>query len=117
MGRPTKYEPRFCEEVENLMRQGFSKTAAAGHIGVDRDTFLNWAKEHPEFFGAIKRGEAARTMKLEQDLLDAVDGPRVTSRIFALKNAAPDEWKDKREMEHGGTNGGPIMFRWLDADN
>ena len=105
IGRPTKYEPRFCEEVESLMRLGYSKTAAAGAIGVDRDTFLNWAKEHPDFFGAVKRGEAARTHKLETDLLLAPDGPNVTSRIFALKNAAPEEWKDKQTLEGAGDNG------------
>lgn len=87
------------------MRQGFSKTAAAGAIGVDRDTFLNWAKEHPAFFGAVKRGEAARTHKLETDLLLAPDGPNVTSRIFALKNAAPEEWKDRREVDNTSSDG------------
>ena len=110
MGRPSKYDPRFCDEVEDLMRQGFSKTAAAGAIGVDRDTFLNWAKEHPDFFGAVKRGEAARTHKLETDLLLAPDGPNVTSRIFALKNAAPEEWRDK--ITHEGTGPeGEIIFK------
>jgi hypothetical protein len=104
-GRPTKYEPRFCEEVESLMRLGYSKTAAAGAIGVSRDTLLEWAKEIPEFSGAVKRGEAARTHKLETDLLLAPDGPNVTSRIFALKNAAPEEWKDKREVDNTSSDG------------
>lgn len=109
-GRPTKYEPRFCEEVESLMRLGYSKTAAAGAIGVDRDTFLNWAKEFPAFFGAVKRGEAARTHKLETDLLLAPDGPNVTSRIFALKNAAPEEWKDKQAIDHTNSDGSLTAF-------
>jgi hypothetical protein len=104
-GRPSKYDPRFCEEVEDLMRQGFSKTAAAGAIGVDRDTLLNWAKEHPAFFGAVKRGEAARTHKLETDLLRAPDAPTVTSRIFALKNAAPEEWRDRQQHDHTSSDG------------
>ena len=109
MGRPSKYDPRFCDEVEDLMRQGFSKTAAAGAIGVDRDTFLNWAKEHPDFFGAVKRGEAARTHKLETDLLLAPDGPNVTSRIFALKNAAPEEWREKQVIIGAGENGEHVV--------
>jgi len=109
MGRPSKYDPRFCDEVEDLMRQGFSKTAAAGAIGVDRDTFLNWAREHPDFFGAVKRGEAARTHKLETDLLLAPDGPNVTSRIFALKNAAPEEWREKQVIIGAGENGEHVV--------
>lgn len=99
-GRPSSYDPKFCDEVESLMRQGFSKTAAAGAIGVCRMTLLNWTQEHPEFLDAVKRGEAARTHKLEADLLLAPDGPNVTSRIFALKNAAPEEWKDRQAIDH-----------------
>lgn len=93
-GRPTDYRPEFCEEVEDFMRQGFSKMAAAGHIGVCYQTLKNWMGTHPEFFAAVKRGEAARVIFLERDLIAAETGPKVTSRIFALKNAAPDEWKD-----------------------
>jgi hypothetical protein len=86
--------------------QGYSKTAFAGSIGVSRDTILEWAKGYPEFSGAVKQGEAARTRFLEMELLSADTGPRVTSRIFALKNACPDEWRDKQEHAHTGANGG-----------
>ncbi|NJM13328.1 MAG: hypothetical protein HC889_16950 [Synechococcaceae cyanobacterium SM1_2_3] len=114
-GRPTEYTSDLCEKVESLMRQGYSKTAAAGAIGVCRQTILNWQEQHPEFLGAVKRGEAARTHKLETDLLQAPDGPNVTSRIFALKNAAPEEWKDKQSVEHGGADGGPLVIQWRNA--
>jgi hypothetical protein len=108
-GRPSKYDPAFCEVVEDTMRAGFSKMAAAGRLGVCYDTLKNWMGEHPEFFAAVKRGQAARTEKLETDLLAAETGPQVTSRIFALKNAAPDEWRDRQAVEHSGPNGGPIQ--------
>jgi hypothetical protein len=99
MGRPSKYDPAFCERVEDFMAQGFSRMAAAGEIGVCYDTLTNWMAVHPEFFQAVKRGQAKRTIFLERGLLAAETGPQVTSRIFALKNAAPDEWKDKTESE------------------
>lgn len=107
-GRPTKYEPEFCEQVREIMARGFSKTAAAGALGVCKSTFDNWKHEHPEFLAAVKDGDALRTYKLEGDLLSAPDGPTVTSRIFALKNAAPDEWRDRAQVEHTGKDGGPI---------
>lgn len=31
-------------------------------------------------------------------MLTAENGPQVTSRIFALKNADPEEWRDKTEV-------------------
>lgn len=101
-GRPSKYDPAFCDMARESMRNGFSKTATAGSLGVCKATFDNWCAEYPEFLGAVKDGEALRTLKLETDLLSSPDGPTVTSRIFALKNAAPDEWRDKQQVEHSG---------------
>lgn len=85
-----------------LMEQGFSLTAAAAKIGHHRDTIYEWAKKHPEFSDAIKLARGLRVFKLEADLLSAKDGPNVTSRIFALKNADATEWRDKHDVEHSG---------------
>lgn len=110
VGRPSEYRPEFAEAARNKMAEGFSKTATAGSLGVCKATFDNWCREFPEFLGAVKDGEAMRTLFLETDLLAAKDGPTVTSRIFALKNAAPDEWRDRHMLEHSGPNNGPLRF-------
>lgn len=104
-GRPSKYDPAFCDQARDSMRAGFSKTATAGSLGVCKSTFDNWCAEYPEFLGAVKEGETLRTLKLETDLLSAPDGPTVTSRIFALKNAAPDEWRDKQVVDNISSDG------------
>lgn len=108
-GRPTKYDPSYCQAVIDAGKQGFSLTAFAGQIGVCRDTISEWMKVHEDFSLAVKQHGAARTLKLEGDLLTAETGPTVTSRIFALKNAAPAEWRDKIVNEHSGPNGEPIQ--------
>ena len=41
---------------------------------------------------------------LERDM----PGPAVNARRFALANAAPEEWREKQQLEHSGPNGGPI---------
>lgn len=102
VGRPTKFLPAYCQEVIAVMGEGLSLTAFAGDIGVSRATINNWMEEHPEFLEAVKIGQGKRTAYLERGLLSSDMGPRVTARIFALKNAAPEEWKDKREVEHSG---------------
>ena len=111
-GRPTKYDPKFCEVAIEFMGQGFSKTALAGHIGVSRDTLHEWASVNPRFSDAIKIAVTGRVLKLETDLLGADSGPVVTSRIFALKNAAPDEWRDKPEEKETGDK--TITLRWAE---
>ncbi len=107
-GRPTKYDPRFCEALIEDAQAGLSLTAFAGGIGVARSTINEWMEHHPEFSEAVKRHGAIRTRCLETGLLSAEMGPRVTARIFALKNAAPDEWKDKIAHVGGDETDRPI---------
>ena len=38
-------------------------------------------------------------MRLETTLLEGETGPKVTAHIFALKNAAPEEWREKQEID------------------
>ncbi len=102
-GRPTKFEASYCDEVIEDGKLGYSLTAFAGKIGVARSTINEWMDAHPEFSEAVKRHQAARTRYLETGLLNGeATGPNVTSRIFALKNADPDGWKDKQEVQHSG---------------
>jgi hypothetical protein len=102
VGRPTKFKPAYCSEVIAAGQEGLSLTAFAGSIGVCRDTVNEWTREHPEFSDAVKVHQAKRTEYLERTLLSSEQGPKVTARIFALKNADPENWKDKHEHDVGG---------------
>jgi hypothetical protein len=99
-GRPSKYSDAYCNEVIETMGTGLSLTAFAGEIGVARSTINEWMGAHPEFSEAVKVGTAKRVKYLERRLLDGEIGPRVTSHIFALKNADPEEWREKQHVEH-----------------
>lgn len=98
-GRPSEYREAYCAEVINLMGAGLSMTAAAAELGFHRETFLYWADKFPEFSDALKLAKGKRTAFLERQLLQEDSGPRVTARIFALKNAAPEEWRDRVEQD------------------
>jgi len=95
-GRPSKYSSAYCDEVIAAGDEGLSLTAFAGIIGVARSTINVWMAEHEEFSEAVKIHAAKRTLYLERGLLSSDQGPKVTARIFALKNAAPEEWKEKQ---------------------
>lgn len=102
-GRPTKFKPAYCNEVIAAGQLGLSLTAFAGMIGVARSTINEWMAEYSEFSEAVKVHQAKRTLCLEQGLLSSEQGPKVTARIFALKNADPENWKDKQDVEHSGS--------------
>jgi len=102
VGRPSKYDPAFCDDVINVMATGLSLTAFAGDIGVHRGTINEWMATHPEFSEAVRVAKAKRTASLEKGMLGAESGPAVTARMFALKNADPEEWREKQHVEHSG---------------
>jgi hypothetical protein len=103
-GRPSKYDPAFCETVEGTLAQGFSLAVAAGVIGVTRQTLDAWTKEHPEFLDAVKIGRARGALIWETRLAKLADTNEgnATGVIFGLKNRLPEDWKDKTETEHSG---------------
>lgn len=107
VGRPTKYDPAFVEELIAFMNRGYSLTAFAGSIGVARSTINVWMAENPEFSEAAEIGQAARTRKLEETLLKGESGPKVTAHIFAIKNADPEGWRDTTRNELVGAKDAP----------
>jgi hypothetical protein len=57
-GRPTEYDPSYCEDVIELGKAGKSKAQMASHFDVSRQTIDNWAVANPEFLEALNRAMA-----------------------------------------------------------
>jgi hypothetical protein len=98
-GRPTDYQPALGNEILELMATGLSLAAAAAELGIHRQRVYEWMERYPDFADTVKLAQAKRLLYLERRLLTAADGPTVTSTIFALKNASPEDWRDRREVE------------------
>lgn len=98
-GRPTKFEASFPDRCIEIMGRGFSLTAVAADLGVARATINNWFAAHPVFKEAAAIGQAMRTLHLERALLAGENGPQVNAYIFALKNAAPEDWGDRHQID------------------
>lgn len=112
-GRPSKYSPAYVEEVVDFCEQGYSLTAFAGHIGVDRDSISEWCKQHPEFSVACNRAKAKRAAWWESRGRDIAQnggpGGQATMVIFGLKNHAPEDFSDKTQHEHTGADGKDLI--------
>lgn len=98
-GRPTDYRPELGEQILDLMTQGLSLAAAAAEVNVHRQRVYEWLDRHPEFADTIWLAQAKRQLFLERRLLSSDQGPVVTSTIFALKNAAGEDWREKQEID------------------
>jgi hypothetical protein len=86
--------------IEQAHDRGLSLAAFAGVIGVAEDTIYEWKKRHSEFSEACTRARTARILWWELKLGRSRKGAETTASIFALKNAAPDHWRDVRHTEH-----------------
>jgi len=102
-GRPTDFKPAMGEEILQMMATGLSLAASAAELGIHRQRVYEWMDRHPEFADTVKLAQAKRQLFLERRLLSAEIGPVVTSTIFALKNAGPEDWREKQEIDQKTT--------------
>ena len=106
-GRPTKYDPAFCDVVIELGCTGASKVEMACKLGISRDSFDVYEKTHPQFSEAVKEAVAYSQAWWEEKgrtaTFGGVDNFNATAFIFNMKNRFPGDWKDKRETELSGT--------------
>lgn len=138
-GRPTKYDPIYCKQIIEFFdiepinykditityKDGSTKefteeeaaplpmlSGFANKIGVDRETLLEWTKQHPEFSTAYKKAKQLQTEFIMHNGLRGNYNPAFA--IFTLKNVAKwrdcedNNWSDKQEIT--GVDGGPIEF-------
>ena len=59
MARPTKYNPKFANQIINHCSKGFSFETFAHKIGVSDRTLRNWQQHIPEFAEAVERAKIA----------------------------------------------------------
>lgn len=124
-GRPSKYDPKYCEEIvaffnrepsvplihdgEVMMHKGEPIMVAcrlptfemfALSIGVHRETLRNWADANPEFFAAYKKAEDYQKEILIQNGLSG--GYEKTFAIFTAKNVT--DMNDKQQIDHSSSD-------------
>jgi len=58
-GRPSKYDVSMCETVVECMNKGYIVEEVCAELGINRDTFFEWVKVHPDFSDCYKKGKAA----------------------------------------------------------
>jgi uncharacterized protein YjcR len=109
-GRPTLYDPDYCEDARTFLADGFSVAALAGKLKVAVSTVNLWIDKHPEFSDAVKEGQAGAVYWWEQRNRELAQGGsgNATTVIFGLKNRAPDQWKDKLALTGGDESDAPI---------
>lgn len=116
------------ERIPKLRRQGLTEEQVAKVLGVGISTFKEYKNKYPDLAAALKKGKCQLVEDLEDTLykkalgkckvksskkfIEEVDGkkkvkieeteqeiaPDTGALVFALKNLAPDRWKEVRDV-------------------
>lgn len=107
VGRPSKYDPAFCQVAVEFLAEGYSVKALAGHLSVAYSTVKKWGDENPEFSAALKTGQAKAALWWEDTLrqVGRTGQGSAAAAIFGVKNRSQELWKDKQEMDHTSSDG------------
>jgi transposase-like protein len=120
VGRPSEYDPKFCDTVIECGRRGMSVTEMACAVGVTKQTLHNWVDKHPEFLDAFTYAKQLSQTWWEEQArigLYSENGKSLNASLWSRSMAArfPDEYTEKRKNEHSGPDGTPLNFTWRDA--
>ena len=114
-GRPTDYDPEYCDLVIKLASQGKSKAQMAATIGTTRQTMWSWMQQYPEFLDAINHAEELCQQWWEDMgqtyLINKREGDTLNTGLWSRSMAArfPKDYTDRTKHEVTGKDEGPIQ--------
>lgn len=114
MGRPSSYDPKYCDVVIEAGKRGDSVVGMAVAVGCLRETLYDWANAHEEFATALKEARlhsqiwwenaAKEGMRLQQG------GGSFNAKVWeiSVKSRFREDYLETSKVELTGANGGAI---------
>lgn len=109
-GRPTLYDPAYCEMVVAWGEEGQSLVEIACNLKVHRDTLYAWEKEHEAFSDALTRARAGCQAWWERQGRVNLATQGFNASLWAKNMGCrfKGDWTEKTQTELSGPDGGPI---------
>ena len=115
LGRPTKYDPAYCQKVVELGRKGKSIEQIAGLLNVAKRTLYNWRDAHDDFLHALEEANDLALMWWEDtaqnNIVETKEGERVNASLWSRSMAArfPKKYRQEVKQEITGADGAPLL--------
>ena len=115
VGRPSTYDPAYCEQVIELGKIGKSTEAIGAIIGCGTKTLYNWRDQHPEFLQAL---ELAKEFELhwwediaQTHMIENKESDKINASIWSRSMAArfPKKYRESTKTEITGADGAPLV--------
>lgn len=111
-GRPSLYDPAYCDEVLRMGGEGYSVVEMAAEIGVNRSTLeAAWPAAHPEFSEALGQARQKSQAWWEKQGRVNLITQGFQSALYSRSMAArfPHDWREVKGTELTGKDGGPVQ--------
>jgi hypothetical protein len=114
-GRPSKYDPSYCDVVVDLGKQGKSIAQMCAHFDIARSTIDKWAEDHAEFSEALSRARVHSQAWWEETGVTGMTADKFNSQIWVKTVQARfrEDYTERQEVT--GAGGGPIQTEELSA--
>jgi hypothetical protein len=111
VGRPSKYDPIYCNKVLEYGALGKSFEQMSALMGVGITTMKRWREEHEEFRTALEDAQALSQTWWEDHaqsyLVEHKDGEKLNTGLWSRSMAArfPQNYSDRVKQEISGPGG------------
>ena len=115
VGRPTLFDPSYCDKVVELGALGKSLEQISSNLGVSLRVIYLWRDTYPDFMHALEDAKAAEMNWWEDQaqayMLEHKDGAKLNASIWSRSMAArfPKKYRESVKQEITGENGAPLL--------
>jgi len=115
VGRPSTYDPAYCEQVVELGRIGKSVEQIASRLNVSLRVLYDWRDKHEEFMHAM---ELAKQHELDwwetmaqTHMVENKESDKLNASIWSRSMAArfPKKYRESTKTEITGADGAPLL--------
>lgn len=110
-GRPSGYQPEFCERVVEMGKEGLSIAQMAARLGVAKASIFDWANQYPDFSTALTNARTLAQSWWEDAGKAGIFAEKFNAQVwkFIVANRFKEEYAERRVQEVSGPDGGPIQ--------
>jgi transposase-like protein len=115
VGRPTLYDPAYCDKVVQLGRIGKSVEQIAAILDVSLRTMYSWRDAHEEFLHALDDAKTYEQAWWEEQaaayMVENKESDRLNATLWSRSMAArfPKKYRESTKHEMTGADGVPLL--------
>ena len=115
VGRPSHYDPAYCEQVVEYGRLGKSIEQICYLLNTPVRTLYEWRDRYPEFSQALTDAkdyeQAYWEMLAHTHIVETKDGPKLNATLWSRSMAArfPKKYRESVKQEITGADGAPLI--------